>query len=110
MIQRYAIAPLSHDCGVVGWVPNSDTMHSLIDNYRASKKILLGMEAREMQKITQDYDQLPVMGKIEVFTTALRQTTGNGNDLYEIVRQRVAIFRLHSSHSKLFDSQLTRCG
>lgn len=62
-------------------------MHSLINDYRGSKKILLGMEAREMQKITQDYDQLPVMGKIEVFTTALRQTTGNGNDLYEIVSQ-----------------------
>jgi serine/threonine-protein kinase mTOR len=64
-------------------------MHSLINEYRVSKKILLSMEAREMQKITQDYEQLPLMGKVEVFTEALRKTTGNGSDLYEIVSARV---------------------
>jgi serine/threonine-protein kinase mTOR len=84
LIQRYAIAPLSHNCGVVGWVPNSDTMHSLINEYRTPKKIRLSMEALEMQKITQDYELLPLMGKVEVFTEAVRKTTGHGNDLYEI--------------------------
>jgi FKBP12-rapamycin complex-associated protein len=29
-IQRYAICPLSHNCGIVGWVPHCDTLHSLI--------------------------------------------------------------------------------
>jgi serine/threonine-protein kinase mTOR len=95
LIQRYAIAPLSHNCGVVGWVPNSDTMHSLINEYRVSKKILLSMEAREMQKITQDYEQLPLMGKVEVFTEALRKTTGNGSDLYEIVSARADLSHCH---------------
>jgi FKBP12-rapamycin complex-associated protein len=27
-IQRYAISPLSHNCGLVGWVPNTETLHS----------------------------------------------------------------------------------
>lgn len=38
-----------------------------------------------MLKVTQDYDVLTVMQKVEVFTDALRRTTGKGNDLYEIL-------------------------
>lgn len=38
-----------------------------------------------MLKMAPDYDMLTVMQKIEVFTDALHQTTGNGNDLYEIL-------------------------
>jgi FKBP12-rapamycin complex-associated protein len=84
-IQRYAISPLSHHCGVVGWVPHSDTLHSLIRDYRQSKKIPLNMENREMLKIAPDYDLLTGMQKVEVFVEALRKTTGRGNDLYEIL-------------------------
>ena len=32
-IQRYAICPLSHNFGVVGWVPHCDTLHSLIVSF-----------------------------------------------------------------------------
>ncbi len=84
-IQRYAIAPLSHNCGVVGWVPHCDTLHSLIRDYRQAKKIPLNMENREMLKIAPDYDLLTVMQKVEVFTDALKRSTGKGNDLYEIL-------------------------
>ena len=48
-IQRYGISPLSHDCGVVGWVPHCDTLHSLIRDYRDGK-IPLNMENRNMLK------------------------------------------------------------
>jgi tetratricopeptide (TPR) repeat protein len=84
-IQRYAISPLSHNCGLVGWVPHTDTMHSLIRDYRTSKKTPLNLEHREMLKLAPDYDMLTVMQKVEVFTDALRRTTGKGNDLYEIL-------------------------
>jgi len=84
-IQRYAISPLSHNCGLVGWVPHTDTMHSLIRDYRQAKKIPLNLEHREMLRIAPDYDQLTVMQKVEVFTDALKKTTGKGNDLYEIL-------------------------
>jgi FKBP12-rapamycin complex-associated protein len=43
------------------------------------------MENREMLKIAPDYDLLTVMLKVEVFTEALRRTTGKGNDIYEIL-------------------------
>jgi phosphatidylinositol kinase/protein kinase (PI-3 family) len=84
-IQRYAICPLSHDAGIVGWVPNTDTLHSVIRDYRQSKKIPLNMENLEMLKIAPDYDLLTVMQKVEVFVEALKKTTGQGNDLYEIL-------------------------
>ena len=84
-IQRYAIAPLSHNCGLVGWVPHTDTFHSLIRDYRQSKGIALNMENREMIQIAPDYEMLTVMQKVEVFTQALKNTTGDGDDLYEIL-------------------------
>jgi serine/threonine-protein kinase mTOR len=84
-IQRYAISPLSHNCGVVGWVPHTDTLHSLIRDYRQSKKIPLNLENREMSKIAPDYELLTVMQKVEVFLEALKKTSGRGDDLYEIL-------------------------
>jgi len=84
-IKRYAIAPLSHNAGVVGWVPHTDTLHSLIRDYRDSKRIPLNMENREMMKLAPNYDLLTVMQKVEVFTEALDRTTGKGNDLYEVL-------------------------
>jgi len=84
-IQRYTITPLSHNAGIVGWVPHCDTIHSLIRDYRASKMIPLNMENREMLKLTQDYEFLTVMQKVEVFSDALDQTTGKGNDIHEVL-------------------------
>ena len=84
-IKRYAIAPLSHNAGVVGWVPHCDTLHSLIRDHREAKKVPLNMENREMMKLAPNYDLLTVMQKVEVFTEGLDRTTGRGNDLYEVL-------------------------
>ena len=84
-IQRYAIAPLSHNAGVVGWVPHCDTLHCLIRDYRETLKIPLNAENREMMALTPNYDMLTVMQKVEVFTEALERTKGKGNDLYEVL-------------------------
>lgn len=57
----------------------------LIRDYRLTKHIALNMENKEMLKISGDFDLLTVMQKVEVFTEALRRTTGKGNDMYEIL-------------------------
>jgi phosphatidylinositol kinase/protein kinase (PI-3 family) len=67
------------------WVPATDTFHSLIRDYRHERRIPLNLENREMLKIAPEYDMLTVMQKVEVFTEALRRTTGKGNDMYEIL-------------------------
>mmetsp|Transcript_20902 Transcript_20902/g.45314 ORF Transcript_20902/g.45314 Transcript_20902/m.45314 type:complete len:3366 (+) Transcript_20902:339-10436(+) len=84
-IQRYAIAPLSHNAGVVGWVPHCDTLHCLIRDYRESMKIPLNAENREMMALAPNYDSLTAMQKVEIFTEALERTSGKGNDIYEVL-------------------------
>jgi phosphatidylinositol kinase/protein kinase (PI-3 family) len=82
-IQRYAVTPLSHNAGVVGWVPHCDTLHSLIRDYRDTRKVLLNMEHRLMMKMAPDYDLLTMLQKVEVFENALAKTTGK--DLYQVL-------------------------
>lgn len=82
-IQRYPAIPLSQNSGLLGWVPNSDTVHSLIRDYRESRKILLNIEHRIMLQMAPDYDNLTLMQKVEVFGYALDNTTGQ--DLYRVL-------------------------
>ncbi|KAM7221779.1 phosphatidylinositol 3-kinase tor2 [Rhypophila decipiens] len=82
-IQRYPAIPLSHSSGLLGWVPNSDTVHQLIREYRESRKILLNIEHRIMLQMAPDYDNLTLMQKVEVFGYALDNTTGQ--DLYRVL-------------------------
>jgi len=82
-IQRYPVIPLSQNSGIFGWVPNSDTLHVLIREYRESRKILLNIEHRIMLQMAPDYDNLTLMQKVEVFGYALDNTTGQ--DLYRVL-------------------------
>ncbi|KAF2748222.1 hypothetical protein M011DRAFT_467267 [Sporormia fimetaria CBS 119925] len=82
-IQRYAAVPLSTQSGLLGFVPNSDTLHVLIREYRESRKILLNIEHRIMLQMAPDYDCLTLMQKVEVFGYALDNTTGQ--DLYRVL-------------------------
>lgn len=82
-IQRYAAVPLSTQSGLLGFVPNSDTLHVLIREYRESRKILLNIEHRIMLQMAPDYDGLTLMQKVEVFGYALDNTTGQ--DLYRVL-------------------------
>ncbi|KAI2636825.1 TOR kinase [Xylaria nigripes] len=82
-IQRYPAIPLSQNSGLLGWVPNSDTLHVLIREYRESRKILFNIEQRIMLQMAPDYDNLTLMQKVEVFGYALDNTTGQ--DLYRVL-------------------------
>lgn len=82
-IQSYPAIPLSQNSGLLGWVPNSDTVHQLIREYRESRKILLNIEHRIMLQMAPDYDNLTLMQKVEVFGYALDNTTGQ--DLYRVL-------------------------
>lgn len=82
-IQRFAVIPLSTKAGLLGWVPNSDTLHMLIKEYRDSRKILINIEQRIMMQMAPDYDSLTLMQKVEVFSYAMDNTTGQ--DLYRVL-------------------------
>ncbi|XP_077223933.1 target of rapamycin isoform X2 [Tasmannia lanceolata] len=76
-IQRYAVIPLSPNSGLIGWVPNCDTLHQLILEYRKARKIFLNQEHRHMLAFAPDYDHLPLIAKVEVFEHALQNTEGD---------------------------------
>lgn len=50
-IERYPAIPLSPNSGLIGWVPDTDTLHTLIRDYRDSRKILLNIEHRLMLQV-----------------------------------------------------------
>lgn len=82
-IQRFPAIPLSQSSGLLGWVPNSDTLHNLIKDYRENRRILLNIEHRIMLQMAPDYDNLTLMQKVEVFSYAMDNTTGK--DLYRVL-------------------------
>ena len=82
-IQPYPAIPLSQQSGLLGWVPNSETMHNLIKDYREHRRILLNIEHRIMLQMAPDYDNLSLMQKVEVFSYAMDNTTGK--DLYRVL-------------------------
>ncbi|KIW48583.1 uncharacterized protein PV06_01155 [Exophiala oligosperma] len=82
-IQRFPAIPLSQNSGLLGWVPNSDTLHNLVKEYRESRRILLNIEHRIMLQMAPDYDNLTLMQKVEVFGYAMDNTTGK--DLYRVL-------------------------
>ena len=50
-ITQYPVIPLSHISGLIGWVPNTDTLHTLIRDYREGRKILINIEHRLMLQV-----------------------------------------------------------
>jgi len=82
-ITRYSVIPLSPNSGLAGWVQDTDTLHTLIRDYRETRKILLNIEHRLMLQMAPDYDNLTLMQKVEVFQYALDNTTGQ--DLYRVL-------------------------
>ena len=76
-ISRYAVIPLSPNSGLIGWVPQCDTLHALIREYRDARKIPLNLEHRLMVAMAPDYEHLPLINKVEVFEHALSSTPGD---------------------------------
>ncbi|KAM2605661.1 hypothetical protein TB2_034429 [Malus domestica] len=76
-IERYDVIPLSSNSGLIGWVPNCDTLNQLIREYRDARKITLNQEHKYMLSFAPDYDRLPLIAKVEVFEYALHNTEGN---------------------------------
>ena len=50
-ICHYSVIPLSQKSGLIGCVPHSDTLHTLIRNYWERKKIMLNVEHRLMLQV-----------------------------------------------------------
>jgi len=75
-IIQLSVVPLSMNSGLIGWVPNCDTLHGLIKSYREKTHVLINLEHKLMQKMSPDYDHLPLMNKVEIFEYVQKNTDG----------------------------------
>ncbi|CEF67456.1 Target of rapamycin [Strongyloides ratti] len=75
-IQRYSIIALNETCGLIGWLPNCDTLHSLIKDYRDKDNINISAEHTAMQSYVIDLEKCNLMMKVEAFKNALTATSG----------------------------------
>jgi len=82
LIRRCVIVPLSHNSGLIEWIPRCDTIHTLIKQYRDSRTIQLSIEHTLMKSLsmskyeTSKWEDLTVPQKVDVFTYALENTSG----------------------------------
>lgn len=76
-INTYRVIPLSSNSGLISWLTDHDTLHSLIKVYRENHSIPQNQEHRAMLQCAPTYDNLPSLQKIEIFEHALSQTSGS---------------------------------
>lgn len=82
-IQRYSVIPLSQNSGLLEWLLNCDTLHSLIREYREKKRIILNLEHKIITKLAPDYEHLTPIQKVQIFELAIRNSCGD--DLAKIL-------------------------
>ena len=75
-IRRYPIIPLSQNSGLIGWVPNCDTLHQLIKDHRQSANIIPNIEYKLMETMCEHFNNCPLANKVEIFRYALDKTMG----------------------------------
>ena len=75
-IITYSVFPLSHNTGIIGWVPNCDTLHQLIKEHRAMNNIVQSIEHRKIYKLYPKFESSIMINKIEIFKEALNETQG----------------------------------
>ena len=82
-ITKFPAIPLSQSSGLIGWVQDSDTLHSLIKEYRENRRILLNIENRIMLQMDPQYDNITFMKKFEVISYAM--DNNKGKHLYRVL-------------------------
>ncbi|KAJ2236038.1 phosphatidylinositol kinase- protein kinase tor1 [Coemansia sp. RSA 485] len=76
-IERYPVTPLSSNSGLIGFYPNCENIHEIIQNYRDAHHQILNLEQRLAQQFSPNWDTLTILQKVESFEYALSNTPGN---------------------------------
>ena len=75
-IITYAVFPLSHNTGIIGWVPNCDTLNVLIKESRTMSNTVISAEHRKIFKLYPKFESAKMINKIEMFKEAINETQG----------------------------------
>ncbi|KAK2949121.1 putative serine/threonine protein kinase [Blattamonas nauphoetae] len=80
---KYPAVPLSPNVGLIGWVPNCDSMVSLVMEYRERMRVSPELEKRLTFSRQEEFDELTMMQKVDFFEHVKNSTTGA--DLFHIM-------------------------
>lgn len=80
-IRRYPVTPLSHHAGLMGMVPNVDTLNALIREHRSP--FVQNSEIKTMELVFENYESCPLLKKVEIFRYAQNNT--KGEDLQRVL-------------------------
>jgi len=75
-INCYSVLPLSYNTGLIGWVPNCDTLHQLIKEQRTKINISSTIEYKIIFSLNQNFESSSFLKKIEIFKESLNKTQG----------------------------------
>ena len=73
-IDTFSVLPLSHSTGIIGWVPNCDTLHQLIKEKREMSHFIQNNENNKLHKIYPKYDTAKFMNKVEIFKETIKDS------------------------------------
>ena len=76
LITIYPVIPLSHITGLIGFLPNVDTISNLITEYRKNNNFIPNIEISSIFQLYPKYDSGNLMSKLEVFKEANHCTSG----------------------------------
>ncbi|GKT32207.1 Serine/threonine-protein kinase Tor, partial [Aduncisulcus paluster] len=76
VITSYSSVPLSPNSGILSWVPQTDTIHSLIEMNRTARRWSHDVEARVMNKECHEYRIVTLNQRIEAIKDVHRETPG----------------------------------
>ena len=73
-INTFSVLPLSHSTGIIGWVPNCDTLHQLIKEKREMSHFIQNNENNKLHKIYPKYETAKFMNKVEIFKDTIKDS------------------------------------
>ena len=73
-IDTFPILPLSQTTGIIGWVPNCDTLHQLIKEKREMSHLIQNNENNKLHKINPKYETAKFMNKVEIFKDTIKDS------------------------------------
>lgn len=76
LIQRYSCTPLSASVGIVEWIHNTDTLNTLLSDYRNAHGNGIYVEANLFKETCGHYDSAPIIQLLEAFEYSQSRTNG----------------------------------
>ncbi|KAH0791359.1 PIKK family atypical protein kinase [Histomonas meleagridis] len=83
-ITTYKVIPLTNEVGLIGWVPECNTLYDLVKSYREKHNVPLEIEYQSTYKMCPKFESLPFCNeKLNAFRKGLK--VQKGNDLKHMI-------------------------